>query len=277
MCNISRNHLNSNIWNMVPIEILAMKSIRGLGFLNKLPAGCILLVLLLSSAVLAGSEEGRSKSLQAVFEKNGNIFLKVENNIVQLTKTGRDHAPLLSPDGKWVAFIREIEGKVKECSEDKDLWVCASDQLWSIDLATRAERMIVEPLEDTPDARKAIANISNMTFSPDSKTLYFETQAWAVSGAIHAVDPDGKNERFVTDGDDLRVIKRSWIEKLTGHLVMHKHKYFMGGGAYDLFWLTTPTGKELGPLGEFEDMEYFTRGLKLEYMDNGFSTREFSD
>ncbi|MBI4383573.1 MAG: PD40 domain-containing protein [Nitrospinae bacterium] len=243
---------------------------RAIGDSNKLLAGYILFVLLLSSAALANPDESGSKSLQAVFEKGGNIFLKVEDNVIQLTKTGRDHAPLMSPDGKWVAFTREIESKVKECSV-KDEWICATERLWSIDLATRTERMIVEPLEDDPDMRKVIGGFRNTTFSPDGKTLYFETPVWITSGAIHAVEPGGKNERFVTDGDGLKIVKRSEDGKWVGHLVVRKHKYYLGGGAYDWYWLVAPEGKEIGPLGDdTEDyVQYFTESFKFEYMEHG--------
>ncbi|MBI4384720.1 MAG: hypothetical protein HY579_11890, partial [Nitrospinae bacterium] len=53
-----------------------------------------------------------------------------------------------------------------------------------------------------------IAEFDNKIFSPDSKTIYFNTPAWAVSDAIHAIDTDGENERFVTPGDLVEVIKK---------------------------------------------------------------------
>ena len=38
-------------------------------------------------------------------------------------------------------------------------------------------------------------------------------------------------------------------------LLVQQHRYFVGGGSYDWFWLVRPDGKELGPVGE--DTENF--------------------
>lgn len=230
----------------------------------RLWVACFLLAALLSPATASGSGKGRAKPVQTVFAEGGNIFLKIESKVVQLTQTGMDGEPILSPDGRWVVFTREIEGKAEKCAKDKDRWSCATELLCSIDLATQTEQVIVEPAEDMPDPSQEIAGFAGITFSPDGKTVYFETPAWAVSGAIHAVDPDGKNERFIAAGDDLKVIKRSKDEKLTGLLIMHKHEYYLGLGSYDWYWAATPEGKTLGPLGE--DLEPFTEALAVEYM-----------
>ena len=36
---------------------------------------------------------------------------------------------------------------------------------------------------------------------------------------------------------------------------MGMHRYFIGAGSYDWFWLVRPDGKEIGPVGE--DVENF--------------------
>jgi hypothetical protein len=32
--------------------------------------------------------------------------------------------------------------------------------------------------------------------------------------------------------------------------MVQQHHYFVGGGSYDWYWLITPDGREVGPLGE---------------------------
>ena len=32
-----------------------------------------------------------------------------------------------------------------------------------------------------------------------------------------------------------------------------QHRYFLGGGSLDWYWLFTPTGKEVSPVGEMTD------------------------
>src|SRR5438045_3076772 len=52
--------------------------------------------------------------------------------------------------------------------------------------------------ETTQKKLKVIIDPHNLQFSPNSKTLYFETSAWVTSGAIHAVDVNGNHLRYVT-------------------------------------------------------------------------------
>jgi len=35
-----------------------------------------------------------------------------------------------------------------------------------------------------------------------------------------------------------------------GYLIVNQHRYFIGGGSYDWYWLFSPAGKEAGPFGE---------------------------
>ena len=35
-----------------------------------------------------------------------------------------------------------------------------------------------------------------------------------------------------------------------GCLIVRKHKYFLGCGSYDWYWLIDPQGREIGPIGE---------------------------
>ncbi|MBI4388954.1 MAG: PD40 domain-containing protein [Nitrospinae bacterium] len=183
---------------------------------QKLSIAFFLWVLILTFTASV-SAEGK-KPERTVFEKDGNIFLKAKGKPTQLTNTGRDYDPALSPDGRWVAFSREIEGKAEECKK-KDEWICATDRLWIVDLETRSERLLLEPREDAREMKNVIAEFGNKTFSPDSKTIYFDTPAWAVSHAIHAVDIDGKNERFITPGSLVRVVKEPLSPEIKDYLV----------------------------------------------------------
>ena len=33
-------------------------------------------------------------------------------------------------------------------------------------------------------------------------------------------------------------------------LIVQQHRYFLGGGSFDWYWLFRPDGKEVGPIGE---------------------------
>jgi hypothetical protein len=73
------------------------------------------------------------------------------------------------------------------------------------------------------------------------------TPAWATSGAVHVVDTTNRKERYLFPGSDLKAVTSGEYKDC---LLVQQHKYFVGGGSYDWFWLLRPDGKEVGPVGE---------------------------
>lgn len=84
---------------------------------------------------------------------------------------------------------------------------------------------------------------SNLRLSPDASTLYFETEAWATSGAIHAVNLKTGAVRYVTSGSLACVVGNGQFQ---GDVMAAQHRYFVQGGSYDPLYLFTPQGKEVG-------------------------------
>ena len=78
------------------------------------------------------------------------------------------------------------------------------------------------------------------------------TPAWAVSGAVHVVDTTNRKERYLLPGSDVKVVPSGEYKDC---LLVLQHRYFVGGGSYDWYWLLRPDGKEVGPVGE--DTENF--------------------
>lgn len=175
----------------------------------------------LSPLLFSIAQVEAEKSNVTTYEENGNIFLKVVSEATQLTKNGRDSTPILSPDGKWIVYNREIEGTIKECSKRDDLWACPSDELWIIDLEKKTERLLLEPRPDVlpENTKNVIYQFNGKEFSPDSKTIYFTTPAWVVSSAIHAVNIDGTNERYITHGYSFRVVQEPLSVKIKQYLI----------------------------------------------------------
>ncbi|MBI5426785.1 MAG: PD40 domain-containing protein [Nitrospinae bacterium] len=243
---------------------------------NKLAAVGVALAWLLGPLPPAGAEKENPKGM--VYVEKRSVFLKTGTKTEQLTTSGRDREPVLSPDGQWVAFSREIPGKAIQCEKDEmEPYECADEQLWIFGLGNRSERMLLEP---TPDPLgnygiHAIIKFGNKTFSPDGKTVYFETRDGQLSGAIHAVGIDGGGARFVAPGRGLRVIKRVGMEEmkgLAGHLLVEQHRYFFSGGSYDWHWVIAPDGKTLEPVGDSIHLDDFARKLDIEYMESGSSS-----
>ena len=177
-----------------------------------------------------------------VSARDGNIFINVDGAEKQLTSSGRDSAPVLAPDGKWVLFVRALQGKKIESGAGEH----NAAELWQV-RADGEEPLMLVRTRNSEKMENIIAGFDNVQFSSDGRLVYFVTPAWATSGAVHVVDTTNRKERFVVAGNGLRVLHSG---EYRDHLLLAQHRYFLGGGSYDWFYLFTPDGKEVGVVGE---------------------------
>jgi dipeptidyl aminopeptidase/acylaminoacyl peptidase len=206
----------------------------------------ILRLSLLCGALLVGASI--AVCAQTVTEENGNIIFSNADGIRKpLTGSGHDSAPALSPDGKFVVFVRDTPDKIVATGSGD----VAATELWIIGSDGSKPSILVRGKEST-DPKQVIGGIAGAQFSPDGHRVYFVSAAWATSGAIHVLELASRKEHFFTDGSGLEFVSSGDYK---GCLLIQKHKYFIGGGAYDWFWLIKPDGKEVGPVGE--DTENF--------------------
>jgi hypothetical protein len=189
-----------------------------------------------------------SSSFASVFVKAGNIYYSHKGQDIQLTNTNQDGSPILSPNKKLVAFIRTGHQIIpQKCLDFSDISSKFGNQIWIYNIANKTERLLVDNNFSCNNPQKRIVDPQQLHFSPNSRTLYFVTSAWAVSGAVHAINVDGTNYRYIQPANELEVITSGDYQ---GYLALQQHRYFIGGGSYDWYWLFTPDGKEIGPLGE---------------------------
>ncbi|MBF0595197.1 MAG: PD40 domain-containing protein [Candidatus Omnitrophica bacterium] len=207
-----------------------------------------------SDKSILGNDDGTFK--KQVFVKGGNVFLKKDGKTIQLTTEGNCRAPVFSPTGKNVIFIRkskEIADDLAAGDPDENKKQYA-DEVWVVNFKELKPRLLASQVpspEGRDPGKSRIQRVCDdkMAFSPDGKSVYFLTDAWVTSCAVDAANIDGTGVRYVTDGSSLRVVMRG---KYEGYLVVEKHRYFIGGGSYNFAWLVTPSGKEIGPVGEQE-------------------------
>lgn len=195
-------------------------------------------------AMKAGMAIHWAMAAEVVVEaKDGNIILHSgKNEAKQLTSSGRDSAPVLAPDGKWVVFVRKLLGKtISTGIGDVD-----AEELWQVKASGEEATLLVAPREDG-DMQVVIADFHNMCFSSDGRFLFFVTKAWTTSGAVHMVDRTSRKTRFIVPGNDLSVIRSGEYRDC---LLVRQHRYFLAGGTYDWFWLFKKDGEEIGPVGE---------------------------
>jgi dipeptidyl aminopeptidase/acylaminoacyl peptidase len=178
-----------------------------------------------------------------VTARAGNIYISANRAEKQLTTSGRDSSPLLAPDGKWIAFVRAIDGTPIATGSGDD---GKPSELWQIRIdGKEATRLARTRAAEKPE--NIIAAFENLQFSADGRLLYFVSPAWTTSGAVHVIDTTTGKERYVLPGNDLEVIHSG---EYRDHLLVSQHRYFLGGGSYDWFWLFRPDGKEVGAVGE---------------------------
>jgi len=185
---------------------------------------------------------------QKVSVQNGNVCISTAGAEVKaLTTSGHDSEPVLSPDGKWIAFVRTLPGrKISTGAGEADV-----TELWQIRADGKEPTALVRAKE-SDKMETILAGFSKPQFSSDGKLVYFMSEAWATSGALHVVDSTNGKEHFVCPALEFEVVKSGEYKDC---LLVSQHRYFIGGGSYDWFWLSRPDGKEVGPVGE--DTENF--------------------
>lgn len=122
----------------------------------------------------------------------------------------------------------------------------------------------IKILGDMPnsDLKKSITGIRSVSFSQKNNEIYFISNAWAVSGAIHKlswnhiinvldnIPVEVDDIEFITSGNTFYVIQQG---KYQGYLIANKHKYKKGGGSYDVYSLVSPSGKEIREIDEYQE------------------------
>lgn len=190
--------------------------------------------------------------VQSLVVHAGNVFLKsADGKERQLTHSGHDSEPALSADGKWAVFVREIPGKRDELNPvDSN---SHANELWFIATDGKHENRLVS-YGSLSGKSGGIFAVSSPQFFPDNHRIAFNAGWAVVEGSVHIVDLKTKKLQFVSAGNSVEVVPSGEYQN---HLIVQRHKYFLPGGTYDWYWLLDTAGKEIGAIGDEENLKLF--------------------
>ena len=137
-------------------------------------------------------------SAQSVSESDGNLFFNdAFGNSVQLTRSGLDFAPSLSPNGKLVVFVRHTPGQQVHTG----LGDVEAHEIWVVGVDGRHAHRLVRGKEDAT-WKSTLADLDKPQFLSDSRRVAFESGLAAVTDRVYLVDVKTGRVRRVTDGND---------------------------------------------------------------------------
>ena len=182
-----------------------------------------------------------------IFVKNGNIYyLQSGKYYKQITNAARDHDPVLSSDGKMIAFIRK--GKKiapKECRQLANIDDKFGDEIWLYSFKSKKEKLLVENNFSCDKPEEEIVDPSSLKFSPDNKTIYFLTSAWVTSSALHKVNIDGTHQQYLMPANLFYVVLSG---RHRGDLIVQQHHYLANAGSVEESSFFSPQGRALASL-----------------------------
>ena len=153
---------------------------------------------------------------------------------------------LYGADSNLVAIVQRTPHKMVATGFGES----EATELWVLNKETNRKEFI---LRDKPneDPSKAISEIADPVFSPDMRSIYFVSAAWATSGSIQKVDLKSKKVRFLIDGNSVEVIPKGPYK---GMLFVDRSliKFDKKGESLgrDMFsWLVSPNGKPKFEIG----------------------------
>jgi len=160
-------------------------------------------VLFLLPVLLIGSAAAAPAERTSVTAVNGNIMLTAGGKQTQLTTSGNDLDPVVSPNGALVVFTRKVPGTASAGScemavaEQRELWVIGADK--------KGERKLVAG-KDAKDPKAVLCDFMIKQFTSDGRKVLFETPAWVTSGALHEYDLTTNRERYVAPSNGFRIL-----------------------------------------------------------------------
>ena len=187
--------------------------------------------LLLPLLVWSGAAKDR------VSEREGRVVVEDSSgHVTELTQTGLDSEPWLSPDGQTVVFLRQA-GQAAE-----DMF---NTSVFKIDMRTRTTKLLYRGPAKYQGRESSYFGRPELDES--QSTLFLLSNEYATEGALIAIRLADGQVRLISD----HVAGYDVVEcpKVRGDLIALKRHLDVFDRPYFLYWLYSPSGKELGLAG----------------------------
>lgn len=174
-----------------------------------------------------------------------------DNNLFSLVRPSTEIADeehesfVVSHDREWIAYV------VPEGGHFPALWLAKADGSDAREIAHLSRTKAKLP--DGTEGPIATASLFSIAFSPDDRELYFQTDGWATSLALYAVELKTGTVRFVVDANGYFLIESCRRASRIGSIVAYRHSYTELASAVDWYFLLDRSGKEIGALGPAQE------------------------
>lgn len=210
------------------------------------------MLLLLSAKVSAQCNAGLTIDPKGrnFFGPVGNIILVGANcEKTVLTTSGLDFDPRFSPNEEKIVFVRRTpERKVEAGPGDFE-----ANEIWVMDRTGSNPKKVVEGRQHK-DMKLNLTGLRMPIFSNDGSQIYFHGAFAVVTDGNWVFNLNNGRVSFFSSGSIYGIVKNGpWKD----HVFVGQHRYYVGGGSYDWFWLYDSNGEEIGTIGP--TASYFER------------------
>ena len=191
---------------------------------------------------------------QSVSIKGGNVLFKAKDgSTVQITSSGLDSDPSLSANEKLVVFVRRtLSSKIFTGAgllDTNELWVADTTGTGANARRVLAGHSVEGKSDDLP-----LAGFSSPAFSPDASRVYFLAQIAATSQHVYLLELKSGQVRFLCRGIGFEVLNSG---DDSGYLIVFKDIPRVMPGHVFRYWLLDRDGKEVGEIGDENDLRNF--------------------
>jgi hypothetical protein len=191
---------------------------------------------LIPFSVSVASAQIQSAERATVSEHFGNIeFADGQGFAKTLTTDHKSGHPVLSPDGRTVAWIHIDKTEQVDQRGETSLWVA--------DGLTGAIRKLSRGTQ-RDDFRSNIVNPYSAAFSLDGGFLYVTSELGSVTNGIHEIRLATDQHKFIIEGTLESAIRTG---PYRGYLIVWQHRYFgpPKQGSYDGTYVVRPDAKQI--------------------------------